>query len=90
MPDASIALVSYNSKWPRRFEEERALLEPVLEPWLELHACSQTPESSCVRRSGYRLTANVTETTAVTSFWRDDVSLMPSLLTSVELRGVIW
>jgi hypothetical protein len=37
----------------------------------------------------YRLTANVTQTTAVTSFSRDDVSLMPSLLTSVELRGVI-
>jgi GrpB-like predicted nucleotidyltransferase (UPF0157 family) len=35
VPDASIALVSYNSKWPRRFEEERALLEPVLAPWLE-------------------------------------------------------
>ena len=35
MSDGPIALVSYNSKWPRRFDEERALLEPVLAPWLE-------------------------------------------------------
>jgi GrpB-like predicted nucleotidyltransferase (UPF0157 family) len=33
--DASIALVSYNSKWPLRFDEERRLLAPVLAPWLE-------------------------------------------------------
>src|SRR3954463_453196 len=48
---------------------------------------SNTPTSVV---GAYRLTANVTETTAVTSFARELVSLMPSLLTSVELRGVIW
>jgi GrpB-like predicted nucleotidyltransferase (UPF0157 family) len=35
VPDGPTALVSYNSKWPRHFDEERALLEPVLAPWLE-------------------------------------------------------
>jgi GrpB-like predicted nucleotidyltransferase (UPF0157 family) len=28
-------VVPYDPDWPRRFEEERALLEPVLAPWLE-------------------------------------------------------
>ena len=28
-------VVPYHPDWPRRFEEERALLEPVLAPWLE-------------------------------------------------------
>jgi GrpB-like predicted nucleotidyltransferase (UPF0157 family) len=34
VPDASIALSAYDSEWPRRFDEERRLLEPVLGPWL--------------------------------------------------------
>jgi len=33
--DASIALSAYDSEWPRRFDDERRLLEPVLAPWLE-------------------------------------------------------
>jgi GrpB-like predicted nucleotidyltransferase (UPF0157 family) len=33
--DAPIALSSYDSEWPRRFDEERRLLEPVLAPWLD-------------------------------------------------------
>ena len=28
-------VVPYDPDWPRRFEEERTLLEPVLAPWLE-------------------------------------------------------
>jgi len=35
VPDASIALSAYDSEWPRRFDDERRLLEPVLAPWLE-------------------------------------------------------
>lgn len=35
MPDASIALSAYDSEWPRRFDDERRLLEPVLAQWLE-------------------------------------------------------
>jgi GrpB-like predicted nucleotidyltransferase (UPF0157 family) len=31
----SVAVVPYDPEWPRRFEVERALLECVLEPWLE-------------------------------------------------------
>jgi GrpB-like predicted nucleotidyltransferase (UPF0157 family) len=31
----SIAVVPYDPEWPLRFEVERALLEPVLAPWLE-------------------------------------------------------
>jgi GrpB-like predicted nucleotidyltransferase (UPF0157 family) len=30
-----IAVVPYDPAWPHRFEAERALLETVLEPWLE-------------------------------------------------------
>jgi GrpB-like predicted nucleotidyltransferase (UPF0157 family) len=30
-----ISIVAYDPDWPRRFEAERALLEGVLEPWLE-------------------------------------------------------
>jgi GrpB-like predicted nucleotidyltransferase (UPF0157 family) len=30
-----IAVVAYDPEWPRRFEIERALLEPLLAPWLE-------------------------------------------------------
>jgi GrpB-like predicted nucleotidyltransferase (UPF0157 family) len=30
-----ITVVPYDPEWPRRFEEERALLERVLAPWLE-------------------------------------------------------
>jgi GrpB-like predicted nucleotidyltransferase (UPF0157 family) len=30
-----IAVVPYDAEWVRRFEEERALLEDVLAPWLE-------------------------------------------------------
>lgn len=30
-----IAVVPYDPEWPRRFAAERALLEHVLEPWLE-------------------------------------------------------
>jgi GrpB-like predicted nucleotidyltransferase (UPF0157 family) len=33
--DQRIALVPYDSAWPRRFEVERALLERVLAPWQE-------------------------------------------------------
>jgi GrpB-like predicted nucleotidyltransferase (UPF0157 family) len=32
---AVIAVVPYDPEWSRRFEAERALLERVLEPWLE-------------------------------------------------------
>ena len=30
-----ILVVPYDPEWPRRFEDEQALLERVLEPWLE-------------------------------------------------------
>jgi GrpB-like predicted nucleotidyltransferase (UPF0157 family) len=30
-----IRVVPYDPEWPRRFEDERELLEHVLEPWLE-------------------------------------------------------
>ncbi|MGB8354353.1 MAG: GrpB family protein [Chthoniobacteraceae bacterium] len=33
-PDAPIHLVDYDPQWPRLFEEERALLHPILLPWL--------------------------------------------------------
>jgi GrpB-like predicted nucleotidyltransferase (UPF0157 family) len=33
--DPAIALSAYDPEWPRRFDDERALLEPVLAPWLE-------------------------------------------------------
>ena len=32
---ARAIVVPYDSEWPRRFDEERALLQPVLAPWLE-------------------------------------------------------
>jgi GrpB-like predicted nucleotidyltransferase (UPF0157 family) len=35
MATEPIAIVRYDSKWPRRFEVERVLLERVLAPWLE-------------------------------------------------------
>jgi GrpB-like predicted nucleotidyltransferase (UPF0157 family) len=35
VPDASIALSAYDPEWPRRFDDERRLLEPVLAAWLE-------------------------------------------------------
>lgn len=36
MPEqgAPICLVEYDPRWPRLFEEERALLHSILEPWL--------------------------------------------------------
>ncbi|MFW6201734.1 MAG: GrpB family protein [Gemmatimonadota bacterium] len=34
MRDEPIHLAAYDPTWPRRFAEERALLEPVLRPWL--------------------------------------------------------
>jgi GrpB-like predicted nucleotidyltransferase (UPF0157 family) len=34
MTRSSISLVAYDPEWPPRFEAERALLEGVLEPWL--------------------------------------------------------
>jgi GrpB-like predicted nucleotidyltransferase (UPF0157 family) len=33
--DGPITVVPYDPEWPLRFETERALLESVLEPWLE-------------------------------------------------------
>jgi GrpB-like predicted nucleotidyltransferase (UPF0157 family) len=33
--DVRIAIVPYDPAWPRRFEVERALLEPVLASWLQ-------------------------------------------------------
>jgi GrpB-like predicted nucleotidyltransferase (UPF0157 family) len=33
LPD--VVVVPYDPEWPRRFEDERALLERVLAPWLE-------------------------------------------------------
>jgi GrpB-like predicted nucleotidyltransferase (UPF0157 family) len=33
--DTPLVVVPYDPEWPRRFEAERALLERVLEPWLE-------------------------------------------------------
>jgi GrpB-like predicted nucleotidyltransferase (UPF0157 family) len=30
-----ITVVAYDAEWPRRFEAERAILEPILAPWLE-------------------------------------------------------
>ena len=30
-----IVVVPYDPQWPRRFEAERALLERVLDPWLD-------------------------------------------------------
>jgi GrpB-like predicted nucleotidyltransferase (UPF0157 family) len=35
MATEPIAIARYDSKWPRRFEVERGLLERVLAPWLE-------------------------------------------------------
>ncbi len=35
MADDPITIVPYDLEWPRRFEDERALLEHVLAPWLE-------------------------------------------------------
>ena len=32
---ASLSIVPYDPAWPRRFERERAILERILEPWLE-------------------------------------------------------
>ena len=32
---ARTVVVPYDPEWPRRFDEERALLQPVLAPWLE-------------------------------------------------------
>jgi GrpB-like predicted nucleotidyltransferase (UPF0157 family) len=32
---AEVRVVPYDDEWPRRFEAERAVLEDVLEPWLE-------------------------------------------------------
>jgi GrpB-like predicted nucleotidyltransferase (UPF0157 family) len=32
--DTAVVLVAYDVEWPRRFEEERKLLEQVLAPWL--------------------------------------------------------
>jgi GrpB-like predicted nucleotidyltransferase (UPF0157 family) len=34
MTEEPIQLVPYDAEWPRLFDEERALLEPVLGPWL--------------------------------------------------------
>lgn len=34
MPEEPISLVSYDSKWPGMFEEERGRLERLLAPWL--------------------------------------------------------
>jgi len=35
MADEPIAVISYDPDWPRRFEQERLLLERVLAPWLD-------------------------------------------------------
>jgi GrpB-like predicted nucleotidyltransferase (UPF0157 family) len=35
MAERSLSVVPYDPAWPERFEAERALLEPILEPWLE-------------------------------------------------------
>jgi GrpB-like predicted nucleotidyltransferase (UPF0157 family) len=32
--DPPVQLVAYDVTWPARFESERAILEPVLAPWL--------------------------------------------------------
>lgn len=34
MHEEPIHLVAYDAEWPRRFDEERALLAPALGPWL--------------------------------------------------------
>lgn len=34
MVEAAVRIVPYDATWPRRFEEERALLSEVLAPWL--------------------------------------------------------
>lgn len=34
MEASKVKIASYDSSWPRLFDEERRLLEPVLEPWL--------------------------------------------------------
>jgi hypothetical protein len=34
MAEAPIEILQYDSSWPSRFERERALLEPILPPWL--------------------------------------------------------
>lgn len=33
-PEAHVEVVDYDPTWPDRFQAERALLEPLLEPWL--------------------------------------------------------
>lgn len=35
MPAATLSVVPYDSTWQKLFETERALLERILEPWLE-------------------------------------------------------
>ena len=35
MRAATLSVVPYDPTWPQRFEAERALLEQILEPWLE-------------------------------------------------------
>ena len=35
MSDTAVRVVAYDPDWPRQFERERAVLEQLLEPWLD-------------------------------------------------------
>ena len=35
MSDTGVTVVAYDPEWPRQFERERAVLEQLLEPWLD-------------------------------------------------------